>query len=89
MPARHALRVVSIMTNENREPVTVERFERRLAEECGKLRLEIGGLRHDTVEGLGKLRTEVADRNAEQLKWLLVFFTAQTGALVAVLSLFR
>jgi hypothetical protein len=89
MSARHALRVVSIMANEDRDPVTVERFERRLAEVESKLRLEISTLRHDMIEGFGKLRAEMADRNAEQLKWLLGFFVAQTGVLVALLTLFR
>jgi hypothetical protein len=89
MSARHALRVVSIMKSEDEEPVTVERFERRIAEVEGKLRLEISGLRHDMTEGFGKLRTEIADRNSDQLKWLLLFFVGQTAALAAVLSLFR
>lgn len=82
MAARHALNVVSIMTSEDKEWVTVERFERRLSEECGRLRLEI-------VEGFGRLRAEMADRNAELLKWLLLFFVAQTGALAGLLALFR
>lgn len=88
MAARHALKVVT-MANENNELVTVERFERRLGEECGKLRLEIGELRHDMTAGFGELRTEMADRNAEQLKWLLGFFVAQTGVQVTMLAFFR
>lgn len=82
MAARHALKAVSIMTSEDKEWVTVERFERRLSEECGRLRLEM-------VEGFGRLRAEMADRNAELLKWLLLFFVAQTGALAGLLALFR
>lgn len=82
MAARHGLKVVSIMTSEDKEWVTVERFERRLSEECGRLRLEM-------VEGFGRLRAEMADRNAELLKWLLLFFVAQTGALAGLLALFR
>jgi hypothetical protein len=89
MPARHALKVVSTMASDDKEPVTVERFERRLAEVEGKLRLEIGALRVEMIDGFGKLRAEMADRNAEQLKWLLGFFVAQTGVQVALLTLFR
>jgi hypothetical protein len=55
--------------------VTLERLERRLGEECGRLRVDIG-----------ELRTEVADRSADLLKWLLLFFVAQTGALEALIA---
>lgn len=89
MAARHGLRVVRFMVNEDKELITVARFERRLGEECGRLRLELAALRQEVVEGFGTLRAEMADRNAEQLKWLLVFFVAQTGALGALLALIR
>ena len=39
-----------------------ERFERRLAQECGQLRVEM-------VQGFGSLRAEMIERNAELLKW--------------------
>ncbi len=92
-----------------------ERFERRIGEECGQLRLdmteqfgkvrtelatehgklraemasEFGKVRTDMAEGFGALRAEMITRNAEMLKWLLVFFTMQTAALAALLKLFR
>ncbi len=66
-----------------------ERFERRLGEECGKLRVEM-------VDGFGKLRTEICElraemigRNADLLKWLLIFFVTQIAAVAALLKLFR
>ena len=62
--------------------VATERFERRLAEESGKIRVEM-------TQGFGALRTEMADRNAELLKWLLVFFAVQTGALAGLLTLLK
>jgi hypothetical protein len=66
--------------------LTSDRFERRLTEETGKLRV-------DMSSGFGSVRTEMADRNAELLKWLLVFFAAQTAAqtaaLAALLSMFK
>jgi hypothetical protein len=57
---------------------TLERLERRLGEECGQLRLDIAAL-----------RTEVADRGRDLLKWLLAFFVAQTAALATVTAIFR
>lgn len=66
--------------------LATERFERRLTEETGKLCVEM-------AQGFGLLRTEMSDRNAELLKWLLVSFAAQTAAqtaaLAALLSVFR
>ena len=66
-----------------------ERFERRLGEECGKLRVEM-------VDGFGKLRAELCElragmisRNADLMKWLLVFFVTQIAAIAALLKLFR
>jgi hypothetical protein len=59
--------------------VATERFERRMAEEHGNLRVEM-------AQGFGSLRTEMADRNAELLKSLLVFFAAQTAAQTAALA---
>lgn len=51
--------------------VTNERLERRITE----VRLDISNL-----------RTEVVDRNAALLRWLLVFFVAQTTALAALMT---
>lgn len=58
--------------------VVAERFERRLSEAAGQLRVEISGL-----------RAEMIHRNAELLKWLLGFFVAQTAALGALMSILR
>jgi hypothetical protein len=84
--------------------IVTERFERCLAEERGELRVEIanlggklrgemaagfGSLRADMADGFGKLRTEMSDRNAELLKWGLIFGATQTGALAAVVALLR
>ena len=96
-------------------PLVTERFERRLGEECGRLRLDMteqfgkvradmatdnGRLRAEIATEFGKVRTEMADgfgvvradmisRNADLLKWLLVFFAAQTTAIAALLRLLR
>lgn len=75
--------------DDDRELVTVERFERRLAEECGKLRQDMtAGFGNLRVE-MGNIRAEMADRNADLLKWLLAFFAAQTAALTGIFALFR
>ena len=41
------------------------------------------------TRGFGAIRTEMADRNAELLKWLLVFGATQTAALAGVIALLR
>ena len=84
--------------------VATERFERRLAEEYGKLRVDLvnelgrvrvenatesGKLRAEMAEGFGDLRAEMADRNAELLKWGLIFGATQTGAIAAVMMAIR
>jgi hypothetical protein len=73
------------MADDDRLEILAERFERRLTDECGKLRTEIGAARAETMS----LRAEMIDRNAELLKWLLAFFVAQTAALAALMALFR
>ena len=79
MAVRNVFRATDLI-NEDEElnVVTMERFERRLGEECGQLRVEIVNL-----------RSEVIDRSADLLKWLLAFFVAQTAALAALMAVFR
>ena len=86
------------MTEHNSDAAT-ERYERRLGEECGKLRvetqqvrLEIGELRVEMAKGFGEqgaatasLRAEMIDRNAELLQWLLAFWVTTIGIFVASL----
>jgi hypothetical protein len=81
-----------------------DRVERRLAEECGRLRVEVasevasvrvemahgfGTMRAEMEKGFGALRAEMIDRNANLLKWLLVFAVTQMAAIAALLRLFR
>jgi len=65
-----------------------DRFERRLAEETGKVRVEM-------AHGFGSLRTEISgirsemiERNHELLKWALLFFAAHVAATTGLLALF-
>jgi hypothetical protein len=57
--------------------VVEERFERRLAEEIGKVREEIG-----------RLRVEMADLRANLVQWMFLFWIGQIGVLTGILFAF-
>jgi hypothetical protein len=84
MYGRHANRALSTMTNHDNDVtiIVTERFERRLAEETGKLRVEM-------AHGFGGLRSEMVERNADLLKWILIFGVTQTAAIVGLIRLWR
>jgi hypothetical protein len=84
MYGRNANLALSTMTNSDSDVVVLvtERFERRLAEENGKLRVEM-------ANGFGGLRAEMVERNAELLKWMLIFGVTQTAAIVGLIKLWR
>lgn len=76
-----------------------DRFERRLAEENGKLRAEVADLRGELRAGMadlrgevragvGGLRSEMIERNHELLKWALVSWAALVAAIAALMALF-
>lgn len=76
-----------------------DRFERRLAEENGKLRVEMADLRGDLRRqmaelrgevrgGFEGLRSEMIERNHELLKWALVFWATLVATIAALMSLF-
>jgi len=95
MNARRANAALIDMTNNDNDVVVIvtERFERRLAEESGKLRVEMatefGKVRAEMAAGFGSLRAEMSDRNAELLKWGLIFGVTQTGAIAGIVALLR
>lgn len=106
MNARRANAALIDMTNNDNDVVVIvtERFERRLAEESGKLRVEMatefgkvrsematefGRVRAEMAAGFGALRAEMSDRNAELLKWGLIFGVTQTGAIAGIVALLR
>lgn len=62
--------------------IAVDRFERRMAEENGKLRVEM-------ANSFGVLRADMIDRNHELLKWMLIFLATQLAATAALLALLR
>jgi hypothetical protein len=65
--------------------IATERFERRLAEECGKLHVQIANV-HTAISAL---RGETIDRNHDLLKWALLFWATGIAAVAAVIALFR
>ena len=106
MYARHVQRAGAVMVDNSDDVIQLvtERFERRMAEENGKLRVEMatefgkvraematefGKVRAEIATGFGGLRSEMIDRNAELLKWGLVFGATQTAALAGVMALLR
>src|SRR5882672_9628407 len=79
--------------------IVEERFERRLAEEMGKLRVEMAALRTDTNdgmnklradtnEGMSKLRVEMADLRANIIQWMFLFWIGQISVLTGILFAF-
>lgn len=75
MSSRHALWATGDLTMDETRPITAERFELRLAEECGQLRL-------DMVTEFGKVRTEIASEGGK----LRTEMAAQHGALRAEMA---
>jgi hypothetical protein len=72
--------------------VVEERFARRLAEELGKLRVEIteemGKLRAELSGEVNKLRAEMHDLRANLIQWMFVFWIGQIGVLTGILFAF-
>lgn len=106
MNARRASAALMDMTDNDNDVIVIvtERFERRLSDENGKLRVEmatefgkirfelateLGKVRAEMAAGFGALRAEMSDRNAELLKWGLVFGVTQTAAVAGVVALLR
>ena len=65
--------------------IAEERFERRLTEETGKVRIEITELKTE-------LKTEIAANKSETIKWMFIFWIGQivvfSGILFAMLGLY-
>jgi hypothetical protein len=59
--------------------LATERFGRMLAEEAGKLRVEIANLR-------AELKEDIANLRAEMLKWSFAFWVGQVVAMIGVLA---
>jgi hypothetical protein len=73
--------------------LATERFERRLAEECAKLRAEIGRLRTELREQCALLRAEfrieLAGQRADFIKWSFLFWAGQAVTIAGLLVALR
>lgn len=58
-----------------------ERFERRLAEEFGKLRQDIAGLRDDLTGKIAGLEKDLAGLKGELVAWTFLFWLGTIGIL--------
>ncbi|MBA7669722.1 hypothetical protein ES703_77855 [subsurface metagenome] len=70
-----------------KESITIveERFERRLAEETGKVRTELRNeIGKNRVE-IEKIRVEVAASKADTLRWMFIFWIGQIGVLSGII----
>lgn len=84
MHGRNAGGALMKMTDDDNDVILIvtERFERRLSEETGQIRVEM-------ANGFGQLRAEMIERNADLLKWILIFGISQTAAIAGLLRLWR
>ena len=88
--------LIELLTNAQEEGTTEmiervnDRFERRLAEEIAKFRIEMAqafaALRQEMTEGFASIRQEIAETRVELLKWAFVFWAGQLVAVAGFLA---
>jgi len=61
--------------------LVIERFERRLTEEVGKVNERI-------TQEVPKLQQQIADLKADLIRWMFLFWVGQLGAMLGILLLF-
>ena len=70
--------------------LVIDTFERRLAEECGRLRTDLRTEMVDLRLELGAdFKVEVANVRSDLIKWSLLFWIGQVIAVVSLASAFR
>jgi len=91
MQGRNAAGALLRMTDSDNDVIVIvtERFERRLTEESSGLRVEMARGFGDVRTQIAQLRAEMIDRNADLLKWGLVFGVSQTAAIAAIVAVLR
>jgi hypothetical protein len=79
------------MTDSDNDVIVIvtERFERRLSEESSELRVEMATGFGELRAQIAQLRAEMIDRNADLLKWGLVFGVSQTAAIAGIVAVLR
>ncbi len=75
------LNEASVQTRGDVIEIAASRFERRLAEEVGALRAEMGS-------EIGALRAEMGAFEGRITRWMFVFWLGQIGALLGILFAF-
>ncbi len=75
------LNEASVQTRGDVIEIAVSQFERRLAEELGALRAEMGSQ-------IGALRAEMGAFEGRITRWMFVFWIGQIGALLGILFAF-
>lgn len=88
-------------SKQNTLSVAAERFERRLGEELGAVRVEMArefsavrveaaregaGLRAELATGFGAARVDLAATRAELLKWSFLVWIGQVAAVSAIMA---
>ena len=71
-----------------------ERFDRRLAEECSAIRVEMAesqarirvDVSKELHEGLAGVRTEIAAVRVDLIKWSFLFWIGQVAVMIGVIS---
>lgn len=80
-------RVAALMMNDHDD--LRSEMERRFGELRADMERGFGDIRVEVHQGFGALRVEMRDRNADLLKWALVFGATQTAAIAGVVALLR
>jgi hypothetical protein len=79
--------------------IVEEKFERRLAEELGKLRIEMAEMKSELRNEMGnmesrlnnkilELQADSAKKHADLIKWMFIFWVGQIGVFVGILLAF-
>lgn len=91
MQGRVANGALMRMTDSDNDVIVIvtERFERRLTEESSQLRVEMATGFGEVRTQIAHLRAEMIDRNADLLKWGLVFGVTQTAAIAGIVAVLR
>lgn len=69
--------------------LATERFENRLAEECGKLRTEMHEMRSDLRGEVAGLRVDMASLRADMMKWAFLFWVGQAVTLGGLMTILK
>ena len=76
-----------------------EKFERRLAVETGKLRVEISNVKNELGEEIhrldkritdteGRLLAKISETKTDMIKWMFIFWVGQVGMIIGILFAF-